>query len=423
MGQFGSTLSPGHNSHSAHLPDHDMEHIMSKTGPTSPQWTRASGPMKPCPQPDDDGLCGSEPGRGDELKHPQKPRAEAMDDGGSDNNHYYADEYVLTKDPNDYKRGGLHPVALGERFGPSGHYRVFNKLGFGGWGTVWLCRDTLGGTWRALKINSAYDNKKPVRNAYRELMIRQHLDLTFGGDLADHHIGIPSEYFWISGPNGHHLCAVMPVLGPTLTSVHGYYGIDPNVPKDICFQLAQSLKFLHSHGICHGDFRPANILFQLADDIDEWSEEDMDKVLGPPVVTDVHVEGTHRRGLGVPAYLVSPRALASIECHKKNLPLLPNTTSNLTQIHSCLSSPFRPDRTSHLVFTCFRVPPELDLFFSTTIAGHRERTQTQLPPHKKPSRNPETPSLGHSQCLPPTPSPPRAPSPTAILPRRRNARP
>lgn len=100
----------------------------------------------------------------------------------------------------------------------------------------------------------------------------------------------------------------MPVLGPTLTLVHGYYGIDPNVPKDICFQLAQSLKFLHSHGICHGDFRPANILFQLADDIDEWSEEDMDKVLGLPVVTDVHVEGTHRRGLGVPAYLVSPRA-------------------------------------------------------------------------------------------------------------------
>lgn len=43
-----------------------------------------------------------------------------MDDGGPDNNHYYADEYVLTEDPNDYKRGGLHPVALGERFGPSG---------------------------------------------------------------------------------------------------------------------------------------------------------------------------------------------------------------------------------------------------------------------------------------------------------------
>jgi serine/threonine protein kinase len=58
----------------------------------------------------------------------------------------------------------------------------------------------------------------------------------------------------------------MPVLGPPVSWVSEYYGLHPNVPKDICFQLAQSLQLLHGHGICHGDFRPANILFQLADD-------------------------------------------------------------------------------------------------------------------------------------------------------------
>jgi hypothetical protein len=194
-----------------------------------------------------------------------------MDDGESDNNHYCTAEYIPTEDPNHYKRGSFHPVGLGDCFGPSGCYRVFNKLGFGGCGTVWLCRDTLEGKWRALKIERAYDQKKPVRDGYRELMIKQYLDLTFDGDLPSHHIGMPSEYFWISGPNGHHLCGVMPVLGPTVSLVSEYYGLHLNVLKDIGFQLAQSLQSLHGHGICHGDFRPANTLFQLADDIDEWS--------------------------------------------------------------------------------------------------------------------------------------------------------
>lgn len=260
--------------------------------------------MKPCPQPDDDGPCGSGPGPRDDLK-PHELCADAVDDDGPDSNNYYIDAYNLcTEDPNDYKRGGFHPVTLGDRFGPSGRYCVFTKLGFGGFGTVWLCRDTLEGKWRALKIERAYDPKKPVRDACRELMIKQHLDLSFDGDLADHHIGIPSEYFWISGPNGHHLCAIMPVLGPRVSLVCEYYGLHPNLLKDICFQLVQSLKFLHSHGICHGDFRPANILFQLADDINEWSEEDMTKALGPPEVADVQFEGSHRRGLGIPTYLV-----------------------------------------------------------------------------------------------------------------------
>lgn len=302
MGQSGSLLSPGH--HTPPSPLSNDGHIASETGPTPRQPTRAGDFLTPDIQPTNDGLCKPEPGTGSK---PHKLCADAVDDVGPDNNEYYTDEDIFAEDPNHYKPGGFHPVSLGDRFGPAGRYRVFNKLGFGGFGTVWLCRDTLEGKWRALKIERAYDRKKPVRDVYRELMIKQHIDLTFDGDLADHHIGIPSEYFWISGPNGCHLCAVMPVLGPTLSSVQGYYGLHSTILKDICFQLAQSLKFLHSHGICHGDFRPDNILFQLADDIDEWSEEDMNRAIGPPVVFEVLADSTGRRGPGIPPYLVPPR--------------------------------------------------------------------------------------------------------------------
>lgn len=284
MAQPVSVLAPDHDQGSAHLLDN--RHVASETGPTRPQPAGASA--------------------GDE---PHRPWAADMNDEEPDNNKYYIEDYyAFTEDPNRYKKGGFHPVRPGDRFGPSGRYRVFNKLGFGGWGTVWLCRDTLEGKWRALKITSAYDKTKPVRDAYRELMIKQHFDLSFKGDLAHHHICIPSEYFWISGPNGHHLCSIMPVFGPPLTKVYRYYGLHLNILKDVCFQLAQSLEFLHSHGICHGDFPPDNILFRLADGVDEWSEEDINRVLRPPEVVNVYTDGTHRRDPSIPAYVVSPRA-------------------------------------------------------------------------------------------------------------------
>lgn len=40
-----------------------------------------------------------------------------------------------------YKPGGYHPVHLGDVL--NGHYRVFRKLGFGAFSTVWLSRDVL----------------------------------------------------------------------------------------------------------------------------------------------------------------------------------------------------------------------------------------------------------------------------------------
>lgn len=39
-----------------------------------------------------------------------------------------------------YVPGGFHPVALGDTF-HNGRYTVRNKLGHGGFSTVWLARD------------------------------------------------------------------------------------------------------------------------------------------------------------------------------------------------------------------------------------------------------------------------------------------
>ncbi|KAI9495399.1 hypothetical protein BDB00DRAFT_246906 [Zychaea mexicana] len=44
------------------------------------------------------------------------------------------------EDPNDYKKGGYHPVQVGELY-KDGRYKVIRKLGWGHFSTVWLIQD------------------------------------------------------------------------------------------------------------------------------------------------------------------------------------------------------------------------------------------------------------------------------------------
>lgn len=39
-----------------------------------------------------------------------------------------------------YRPGGFHPVKLGDTFN-NGRYKIYHKLGWGGFSTVWLARD------------------------------------------------------------------------------------------------------------------------------------------------------------------------------------------------------------------------------------------------------------------------------------------
>lgn len=49
---------------------------------------------------------------------------------------------VLFEEENflDYRPGGFHPVALGDTL-KDGRYKIYHKLGYGGFSTVWVARD------------------------------------------------------------------------------------------------------------------------------------------------------------------------------------------------------------------------------------------------------------------------------------------
>ncbi|KAK7404162.1 hypothetical protein QQX98_010066 [Neonectria punicea] len=198
----------------------------------------------------------------------------------------------------EYQDGGYHPVHLGDCFGPSDRYRVIHKLGYGGFGTVWLCQDTSNATYVSLKI-LASDIKSD------ELM-----DLTLAGlDQSipgAEYIAMPLDHFTVEGPNGSHKCLVLPVLGP---SVSPDLCVASNkdagaVLRGMAYQATEAMNFLHKNQVCHGDFRPANILVKLAS-LDHLSEEDIFSLLGQPTQNPVRTESGEDLPASSPRYLVT----------------------------------------------------------------------------------------------------------------------
>ena len=73
--------------------------------------------------------------------------AEAVPDAASSDDSSSEDE---SEDPRDYRKGGYHPVSLGDVF--RGRYKVLRKLGWGHFSTVWLVLDMEMKRYAALKI-------------------------------------------------------------------------------------------------------------------------------------------------------------------------------------------------------------------------------------------------------------------------------
>lgn len=153
-----------------------------------------------------------------------------------------------------YKPGGYHPVAINDLLHK--RYRIVDKLGFGGYSTVWLARDEIGKRYVAVKIGVSSTSLPR-----RELEILRALDSSRSSlrePLARANAGrlstLPTiiDAFEVQGPNGTHPCyTVHPAQGNVKEA--SFSRLFPvKVARALAAKLATAVATVHSHGFVHG---------------------------------------------------------------------------------------------------------------------------------------------------------------------------
>ena len=110
------------------------------------------------------------------------------------------DEWSDEEDLKDYRKGGYHPVKLGEMFNGQ-RYRVLSKMGWGHFSTVWLASDAQeAGRPVVLKVQkSAQRYAEAARDEVT--LLRQVAGL---GSPADRYLVQLVDHFQHRGANGTH---------------------------------------------------------------------------------------------------------------------------------------------------------------------------------------------------------------------------
>jgi len=182
----------------------------------------------------------------------------------------------------DYKLGGYHPVHIGEVL--LERYVVIQKLGWGHFSTVWLCKDFKYDTYVAIKIQksaphyleAAYDEveilQRVAKNTSNPEWLRSLKEYykdegrtKFTKD--DCHVVQLLNSFIYQGPYGNHFCMVFEIMGVNLLEVikrYNYRGVPMPLCRRMAKQILIGLDYLHRMcGVIHTDLKPENILICL----------------------------------------------------------------------------------------------------------------------------------------------------------------
>ncbi|KAK8115698.1 hypothetical protein PG984_012200 [Apiospora sp. TS-2023a] len=171
----------------------------------------------------------------------------------------------------DYTIGGYHPISIGDTF-QDGRYQVVHKLGYGGYSTIWLARDTNLGCYVSLKVlvGSEYTKSTEGEILRRLSSINsKHPGQRFIPQLLDE--------FSFEGPNGRHTCLVQKpatcsIAASKEDSVNFRFPVEK--ARSIAAQLIMGLSYLHSRGLCHGDLHLRNFLL-CGQDLDKFSPDEL----------------------------------------------------------------------------------------------------------------------------------------------------
>lgn len=262
-----------------------------------------------------------------------------------------------------------------------GPYELVEKLGTGGYGTVWRVRDTRSNDERALKVVSraSLDDHSFSHLVHEVGATRQ---LRHPNIVTVRDVGQDGQWYYVASDlvRGQNLADWKATRRPSLMD-----------SVTVCRALAEALHFAHEQGIVHRDLKPTNVMvdaegsphlidFGLAKrDTDEsWAIERYRRahfLLRQP--KERRRQSTTGPVLGTPAYMSPEQAMGDGHLVDRRTDiyslgvilyelLVGRRPFRTTNDHTSRRQPPRPSRLNH------RIPPALEAICLQAMAKHPE---------------------------------------------------
>jgi serine/threonine protein kinase len=157
-------------------------------------------------------------------------------------------EYNWIEDVEDlskYKPGSYHPIMIGDKLNTD-RYHLVDKLGCGGYSTVWLAHNTQLNKYVALKVHVA--SHPPTDTKILKALSDRSLSQRPGYNL------IPTilDEFEVHGANGTHTCHATTLAAYSLRDLKWNHVLPLEFARALAYGLVLAVSYVHSQGYAHG---------------------------------------------------------------------------------------------------------------------------------------------------------------------------